>query len=136
MILDFPGLPCQSKGQALKWQKGGADRARLQPPMFSAAGFSQDQALGSGESKGGGEMRLEPPHSPQRSPGRMEKERTKALFVGEGLFGALKTRLACGFLQEALPSRVQRRALLEAVAQSLRVFLTLFWPLRWFLEFS
>ena len=54
--------------------------------------------------------------------------------VGEGLFGALKTRLACGFLQETSPLMAQKRALLEAVAYNLRVFLTLSLLLPWILR--
>jgi len=68
------------------------------------------------------------PHIPLKGGGEVRDERRKrakrvfslALYrlraVGEGLFGALKTRLACGFLQEASPLMAQKRALLEAVA--------------------
>ena len=43
----------------------------------------------------------------------------------------LRSPLACGFLQETSPLMVQKRALLEAVAYNLRVFLTLPLPLPW-----
>lgn len=46
----------------------------------------------------------------------------------QGLFGAPKTKLACGFLGETSPLVAQRRALLEAVAYILRVFPTLSLP--------
>ena len=52
----------------------------------------------------------------------------------KGVFGALKTRLAYGFLQETSPLMVQKRALLEAVAYNLWVFLTLSLPLPWTLR--
>jgi hypothetical protein len=39
--------------------------------------------------------------------------------VVEGLFGAIKTRLAGGYLQEMLPSMAQKRAYLEATARGL-----------------
>ena len=41
--------------------------------------------------------------------------------------------LACGFLQETSSLMAQKRALLEAVAYNLRVFLTLSLPLPWIL---
>jgi len=86
------------------------------------------------------------PHIPLKGGGEVRDERRKkakqvfssALYrlraVGEGLFGALKTRLACGFLQETSPLMAQKRALLEAVAYNLRVFLTLSLPLPWILR--
>jgi hypothetical protein len=55
--------------------------------------------------------------------------------VVEGVFGALKTRLAGGYLQEVLPQMAQKRAYLEAVAYNLRLLLRLLmhllrpWPL-------
>jgi hypothetical protein len=39
--------------------------------------------------------------------------------VVEGVFGAIKTRLAGGYLQEMLPSMAQERAYLEAVVRGL-----------------
>ena len=83
--------------------------------------------------------RLEP-HIPLKGGGEVRDERRKrakrvfssALYrlraVGEGLFGALKTRLACGFLQETSTLMAQKRALLEAVAYNLPL------PLPWILR--
>jgi hypothetical protein len=39
--------------------------------------------------------------------------------VVEGVFGALTTRLAGGYLQEVLPQMAQKRAYLEAAARGL-----------------
>jgi hypothetical protein len=39
--------------------------------------------------------------------------------VVEGVFGAIKTRIAGGYLQEMLPSMAQKRAYLEAVVRGL-----------------
>ena len=46
----------------------------------------------------------------------------------------LRSPLACGFLQETSPLMAQKRALLEAVAYNLLVFLTLPLPLPWTLK--
>jgi len=46
----------------------------------------------------------------------------------------LRSPLACGFLQETSPLIAQKRALLEAVAYNLRVFLTFSLPLPWILR--
>jgi len=74
--------------------------------------------------QGGGEG-LEP-HIPFKGGGEVRDERSKkakqvlssALYRlrALGVFGALKTRLACGFLQETSPLMAQKRALLEALA--------------------
>jgi hypothetical protein len=45
--------------------------------------------------------------------------------VVAGVFGAIKTRLAGGYLQEVLPSMAQKRAYLEATAYNLRLVLRL-----------
>jgi len=45
--------------------------------------------------------------------------------VVEGVFGALKTRLAGGYLQEVLSQMAQKRAYLEAAAYNLRALLRL-----------
>jgi len=92
--------------------------------------------------QGGGEG-LEP-HIPFKGGGEVRDERRKkakqvfssALYRlrAVGVFGALKTRLACGFLQETSPLMAQKRALLEALAYNLRVFLTLSLPLPWILR--
>ncbi len=184
LILDSTGLPCRSKGQALKWRRGREVRqvrghsrlcclVRYFPkekllvvegvavgpayapdtklgemalvqvessgPLLADAGFDGGEVWAKVEEKG-----LEP-HIPLKGGGEVRDERRKkarqvfspALYrlraVGEGLFGALKTKLACGFLQETLPLMAQKRAFLEAVAYNLRVFLTLFLPLSWIL---
>ena len=87
----------------------------------------------------GWRRRLEP-HIPLKGGGEVRDERRKrakrvfssALYrlraVGEGLFGALKTSLACGFLQETSTLMAQKRALLEAVAYNLPL------PLPWILR--
>jgi len=73
--------------------------------------------------QGGGEG-LEP-HIPFKGGGEVRDERRKkakqvfssALYRlrAVGVFGALKTRLACGFLQETSPLMAQKRALLGGV---------------------
>ncbi len=105
--------------------------------LLADAGFDGGGIWAKVEEKG-----LEP-HIPLKGGGEVRNKRRKkaqqvfsrALYklraVGEGLFVALKTRLACGVLQEMLPVMAQKRALLEAVAYNLQVFLTLFWLFPW-----
>jgi hypothetical protein len=45
--------------------------------------------------------------------------------VVEGVFGALETRLASGYLQEVLPQMAQKRAYLEVAAYNLGALLRL-----------
>ena len=100
--------------------------------LLADAGFDGGEVWARVEEKG-----LEP-HIPLKGGGEVRDERRKkakqvfssALYRlrAKGVFGALKTRLACGFLQETSPLMAQKRTLLEAVAYNLRVFLTLSLP--------
>ena len=76
--------------------------------------------------KGGGKVR-DPRRRETSRTFRLEIYRLRA--VGEGIFGALKTRLN-GRLRNLSVSNTQKEALLLVVCYALRVFLALF---RWFL---
>jgi hypothetical protein len=66
--------------------------------------------------KGGGEPRDERRLSGRR---HFDPSLYRLRGVVEGVFGAIKTRLAGGYLQEMLPSMAQKRAYLEAVVRGL-----------------
>jgi hypothetical protein len=75
--------------------------------------------------KGGGEPRDERRLSGRR---HFHPSLYRLRGVVEGLFGAIKARLAGGYLQEMLPSMAQKRAYLEATAYNLRLLLRLLLP--------
>jgi hypothetical protein len=66
--------------------------------------------------KGGGEVRDRRRLAARK---RFDPSLYRLRGVVEGVFGALKTRLAGGYLQEVLPQMAQKRAYLEAAARGL-----------------
>ena len=76
--------------------------------------------------KGRGEVRGRRPLAARK---RLDPSIYRLRGVVEGVFGALKTRLAGGYLQEVLPQMAQKRAYLEAAAYNLRAALRLLLPL-------
>ncbi len=104
-------------GAGGKWLADGAFASGATWAILEEKGMEAHIPL-----KGGEEVRERRPLAPRK---RLDPSLYRLRGVVEGVFGALKTRLAGGYLQEVLPQMAQKRACLVAAAYHLRAPLRL-----------